>query len=35
MKDHPHIFNLGHGILPETDPDVLAAVIERVKQPVA
>jgi uroporphyrinogen decarboxylase len=25
-----HIFNLGHGILPETDPDVLAAVVETV-----
>jgi uroporphyrinogen decarboxylase len=32
MKGHPHIFNLGHGILPETDPAVLAAVIEDVKQ---
>jgi uroporphyrinogen decarboxylase len=25
-----HIFNLGHGILPETDPAVLAAVVEEV-----
>ena len=25
-----HIFNLGHGILPETDPDVLRAVAETV-----
>jgi uroporphyrinogen decarboxylase len=32
MRDHPHIFNLGHGILPETDPEVLAAVIEEVKR---
>ena len=32
MKGHPHIFSLGHGILPETDPDVLAAVIEEVKR---
>jgi uroporphyrinogen decarboxylase len=23
-----HIFNLGHGVLPETDPDVLARVVE-------
>jgi uroporphyrinogen decarboxylase len=28
---HPgHIFNLGHGVQPDTDPDVLAAVVERV-----
>ena len=25
-----HVFNLGHGVLPETDPDVLAAVVELV-----
>ena len=25
-----HVFNLGHGVLPETDPDVLAAVVEQV-----
>jgi uroporphyrinogen decarboxylase len=25
-----HIFNLGHGVLPETDPDVLAGVVELV-----
>jgi len=25
-----HIFNLGHGVLPETDPDVLAAVTQLV-----
>jgi uroporphyrinogen decarboxylase len=38
---HPaHVFNLGHGVLPETDPDVLAQVVElvhregRVHQPV-
>ena len=28
---HPgHIFNLGHGVQPNTDPDVLAAVVEAV-----
>jgi len=32
MKGHAHVFNLGHGLLPETDPEVLAAVIEAVKQ---
>jgi uroporphyrinogen decarboxylase len=25
-----HVFNLGHGVLPSTDPDVLARVVERV-----
>jgi uroporphyrinogen decarboxylase len=25
-----HVFNLGHGVLPETDPDVLAAIVEQV-----
>ena len=25
-----HIFNLGHGVLPETDPGVLGAVVELV-----
>lgn len=28
---HPgHIFNLGHGVQPETDPDVLAAIVDLV-----
>jgi uroporphyrinogen decarboxylase len=25
-----HIFNLGHGVLPETDPEVLTRVVELV-----
>jgi uroporphyrinogen decarboxylase len=28
-----HIFNLGHGVLPETDPDVLTRVVELVHDP--
>jgi uroporphyrinogen decarboxylase len=27
-----HIFNLGHGVLPETDPDVLGRVVELVHE---
>ena len=30
FKGHPYIFNLGHGLLPETNPDTLQKVIERV-----
>jgi uroporphyrinogen decarboxylase len=25
-----HVFNLGHGVIPETDPDVLARVVDLV-----
>ena len=25
-----HVFNLGHGVLPETDPDVLTRLVELV-----
>jgi uroporphyrinogen decarboxylase len=27
-----HIFNLGHGVLPETDPDALTRVVEHVHE---
>jgi uroporphyrinogen decarboxylase len=27
-----HIFNLGHGVLPTTDPDVLTRVVELVHE---
>jgi uroporphyrinogen decarboxylase len=30
FKNHPYIFNLGHGLLPKTDPNTLQKVIERV-----
>ncbi len=30
FKDHAYIFNLGHGILPKTNPEILQKVIERV-----
>ncbi len=30
-----HIFNLGHGVLPETDPAILAAIVEQVHRETA
>ena len=30
FKEHPYIFNLGHGLLPETNPEVLQKIIDRV-----
>ena len=31
FKDHPYIFNLGHGILPETDPTMVDYLVKIVK----
>tara|TARA_B100000073_G_C23721145_1_gene567700 strand:- start:751 stop:1755 length:1005 start_codon:yes stop_codon:yes gene_type:complete len=31
FKDHPYIFNLGHGILPETDPMMMDYLVKTVK----
>ena len=31
FKDHPYIFNLGHGVLPETNPDMVEYLVEIVK----
>ena len=31
FKDHPYIFNLGHGVLPETNPDMVEFLIKTVK----
>ncbi|MDC3173849.1 uroporphyrinogen decarboxylase [Candidatus Pelagibacter sp.] len=31
FKDHPYIFNLGHGVLPETDPNMMDYLIKMVK----
>jgi uroporphyrinogen decarboxylase len=30
-----HIFNLGHGVLPSTDPDVLARLVDLVHEETA
>ena len=30
FKDHPYIFNLGHGVLPETDPMMIDYLVKLV-----
>ena len=32
FKDHPYIFNLGHGVLPETKPEMVDYLIKTVKE---
>ncbi len=31
FKDHPYIFNLGHGVLPNTDPNMMDYLVKTVK----
>ncbi len=31
FKDHPYIFNLGHGVLPQTDPGMVDYLVKMVK----
>ena len=31
FKDHPYIFNLGHGVLPETNPQMMDYLVKMVK----
>jgi uroporphyrinogen decarboxylase len=31
FKNHPYIFNLGHGVLPETDPNMMDYLVKLVK----
>ena len=31
FKDHPYIFNLGHGVLPETKPEMVDYLVKTVK----
>ena len=31
FKDHPYIFNLGHGVLPETNPNMMEYLVQTVK----
>ena len=32
FKNHPYIFNLGHGVLPQTDPDTVSYLINLVRE---
>ena len=32
FKDHPYIFNLGHGVLPETKPEMVDCLVKTVKE---
>ena len=32
FKDHPYIFNLGHGVLPETNPDMMDYLVNTIKE---
>ena len=32
FKDHPYVFNLGHGVLPETNPDMVEYLVRTVKE---
>ena len=31
FKDHPYIFNLGHGVFPQTDPNMVDYLVKMVK----
>ena len=31
FKDHPYIFNLGHGVIPETKPENVKMLVDFVK----
>ena len=30
FRDNPYIFNLGHGILPKTNPGIIKKIVDRV-----
>jgi len=34
MRGHPFVFNLGHGILPETDPAQVARLVSQIRASV-
>ena len=32
FKNYSYIFNLGHGILPQTDPDIIRKIVDKIKK---
>ena len=32
FKDYPYIFNLGHGVLPEINPEMIEYIIKLVRE---
>ena len=32
FSDYPYIFNLGHGVLPETDPNIIRYIIDIIRE---
>jgi uroporphyrinogen-III decarboxylase len=32
VKSRPHIYNLNHGILPETDPNKVGFLVEKIRE---
>ena len=32
FKDHPYVFNLGHGVLPETKPETIERIVKIVRE---
>ena len=32
FKNYPYIFNLGHGVLPETKPETISYVIKVIRE---
>jgi uroporphyrinogen decarboxylase len=32
FKNYSYIFNLGHGILPQTDPEIIRKIVDKIKK---
>ena len=33
LRGRPHVFNLGHGVLPQTPPEHVALLVDAVRRP--